>query len=108
MKVQIFAIAQIDQHLLVIFYFQITSPRMEFSFTEILDLYYNNQVLRNEEGKLQESIQLVPQLTQDTVWESDNTQENITYKIAKRSKVKLSKLRLSYAPVTDHRLTHGT
>ena len=27
----------------------------------------------------------VPDMTQDTVWESDNTQENITYRRAKKS-----------------------
>ena len=38
-----------------------------------------------EEGKDQESIQSNTHLTQDTVWESDKTQENITYKRAKSS-----------------------
>ena len=38
-----------------------------------------------EEGKYQESIHQVPHLTQDTIWESDKTQENIAYNRAKRS-----------------------
>ena len=38
-----------------------------------------------EEGKCQESTQLVPHLTQNTLWEGDKKQENDTYRSALRS-----------------------
>ena len=37
-----------------------------------------------EEGKSQESTQSSTTLTQDTTWVSDKTQENVTYKRAKK------------------------
>ena len=38
-----------------------------------------------KKAKIRNRYKHIPHLTQDTIWESDKTQENITYKRAKRS-----------------------
>ena len=40
--------------------------------------------VRNK-AKIKNRYNQIPHLTQDTIWESEKTQENITYKEAKRS-----------------------
>ena len=37
------------------------------------------------EAKIRNPYDQIPHITQDTIWQSDKTQENITYKSAKRS-----------------------
>ena len=39
----------------------------------------------HQKAKIRNRYNQGPHLTQDTIWESDKTQENITYKRAKRS-----------------------
>ena len=45
----------------------------------------NNILKVRKRAKIRNPYNQIPHLTQNTIWESDKTQENITYKRAKRS-----------------------
>ena len=64
-----------------------------------------NSSQSKKEGKDQKSIQWVPHLAQDTIMESDKTQENIIYQKAKRSSYISESQEISPFPAGDHKAT---